>query len=75
MSKLKIPNLKFFADKRMEYESWKADMMNKIKIDCKKFSNDYKRKAYIFNYLENDDRNQTKAIIFAYLKVYQLCLF
>ena len=75
MSKLKIPNLKFFADKRMEYKFWKADMMNKIKIDCKKFSNDYKRKAYIFNYLENDDRNQTKAIIFAYLKVYQLCLF
>ena len=32
-------------------------MINKIEIDYKKFSNDYKRKAYIFNCLENDGRN------------------
>ena len=55
--KLKILDLKSFAGKCMEYEFWKADMMNKIEIDREKFSNDYERKVYIFNYLENNDRN------------------
>ena len=32
-------------------------MINKIKINYKKFNNDYKRKIYIFNRLKNDDRN------------------
>ena len=49
--------------------------MNKIKINHKKFSNNYKRKAYIFNYLKNNDKNQIKAIIFAYLRIHQSYLF
>ena len=71
MSKLKILDLKSFAGKCMEYKSWKTDMMNKIKIDHEKFNNNYERKAYIFNYLKNDDRNQTKATVLAYLKIHQ----
>ena len=55
--KLKISDLKFFINKYMEYKSWKVDIINKIKIDHKKFSNDYKRKVYIFNHLENDGKN------------------
>ena len=50
-------------------------MINKIKINHKKFNNNYKRKTYIFNYLKNDDRNQTKVIVFVYLKVHQSYLF
>ena len=75
MLKLKILDLKFFTDKCMKYKSWKTNIINKIEINHEKFSNNYKRKAYIFNYLENDGRNQAKIIIFVYLKVYQLYLF
>ena len=55
--KLKILDLKFFADKYIKYKSWKTNIINKIEIDYKKFNNDYKRKTYIFNYLKNNGRN------------------
>ena len=55
----------------MEYEFWKVDIINKIEIDYKKFNNNYKKKTYIFNCLENDSRNQAKTIVFVYLKVHQ----
>ena len=72
---MKILDLKSFAGKHIEYESWKADMMNKIEIDHKKFNNDYKKKAYIFNYLKNNGKNQAKTTVLIYLKIYQLCSF
>ena len=38
-SKLKISDLKSFIEKQAEYESWKADIINKIEINSEKYIN------------------------------------
>ena len=42
-SKLKIPDLKPFTKKRAKYKFWKTNIINKIKIDNKKYTNNKQR--------------------------------